>query len=232
MHAHECMHWWCTYLQYLNIPTMHQPVKTYEMLTWVLVLGEIRLYRYWHILAHTCTFTHIPAIHAIHTIHAYTCTYLQIHAHTCHTPTLGISFLVHQKHQNTKNIPSFSAHAQASCTMRLGGRVGQVWACLDDPGRCYAMLVARQSKTEPCVRRSCWKLHEPKNKCLFSAPAGNSGIMNLGGPLAMFCPVWKILADPGWVYSCGKTGLCTDLRKKIGWGGGCVPYVRTWATEI
>ncbi len=39
-------------------------------------------------------------------------------------------------HHETKQ-KSVSVHADASCTMRSEGRLGQVWACLDEPGRFY-----------------------------------------------------------------------------------------------
>ena len=40
-------------------------------------------------------------------------------------------------HQNSRNNPSISAHSSATCTMRVGERLGQVWASLDDPGWFY-----------------------------------------------------------------------------------------------
>ncbi len=40
-------------------------------------------------------------------------------------------------HQSTENMHLISAHAGASCTMRVGGRLAQVSACLNDPGRFY-----------------------------------------------------------------------------------------------
>jgi hypothetical protein len=41
-------------------------------------------------------------------------------------------------HQNTENDHPISAHADAPCTMRVKGRLGQVWVCLDVPGRFYS----------------------------------------------------------------------------------------------
>lgn len=42
--------------------------------------------------------------------------------------------LVHQKHKNIDLNPLL---LNESCTMRLGGRLGQVWVCPDGPGRSY-----------------------------------------------------------------------------------------------
>jgi hypothetical protein len=40
-------------------------------------------------------------------------------------------------HQNSENNPPISAHMNEPCTMRVEGQLGQVSACLDDPGRFY-----------------------------------------------------------------------------------------------
>ena len=132
----------CNTYTYLHTGYIDQPAKNYDTLTWGLVLCEFRDDRSWHILAHTCTYMHIFAIHAIHAIHADTCIYLQIHTHTCFIPTFGIPFLVHQY---TKNMTLFRHKSKClahGCLEGLRAKFEVAWMILED-----AMLVSRQSKT-------------------------------------------------------------------------------------
>ena len=62
----------------------------------------------------------------------------------------------------TKKIYPISAHAGASCTTRMGGRLGHVSACLADPGRFYG-----RGKTGP--NTDFCKIRSPKNS--LSGPA-------------------------------------------------------------
>ena len=98
-------------------------------------------YRYLYIPSYTCIYLHI---------HAYTCIYLHIHAHTCSTC----------EHQNTQNMLLISARAGASCTMQSVGRMTQVWACLDDPGRFYDRG-NMEPNTKSLVRGRFWRLLQP-----------------------------------------------------------------------
>jgi hypothetical protein len=96
---------------------------------------------YLHIPIYTCIYVHI---------HAYTYIYMHIHAHTCST----------WEHQNTQNMLLISARAGASCTMQLVGRMTQVWACLDDPGRFYDRG-NMEPNTKSLVRGRFWRLLQP-----------------------------------------------------------------------
>ena len=64
------------------------------------------------------------------------------------------------EHQNTQNMLLISARAGASCTMQLVGRVTQVWACLDDPGRFYDRG-NMEPNTKSLVRGRFWRLLQP-----------------------------------------------------------------------
>ncbi len=59
-------------------------------------------------------------------------------------------------HHQTKRIYPISAHAGASCTTLIGGRLGHVSACLVDPGRFYG-----RGKT--CPNADFRKIRSPKN---------------------------------------------------------------------
>ena len=96
---------------------------------------------YLHIPTDTCIYVHI---------HAYTYIYMHIHAHTCST----------WEHQNTQNMLLISARAGASCTMQSVGRMTQVWACLDDPGRFYDRGNL-EPNTKSLVRGRFWRLLQP-----------------------------------------------------------------------
>jgi hypothetical protein len=96
---------------------------------------------YLHIPTDTCIYVHI---------HAYTYIYMHIHAHTCST----------WEHQNTQNMLLISARAGASCTMQSVGRMTQVWACLDDPGRFYDRG-NMEPNTKSLVRGRFWRLLQP-----------------------------------------------------------------------
>jgi hypothetical protein len=102
---------------------------------------QVYTYIYLYIPVYKYIYMHIPT---------YTCTYMHIHAHTCST----------WEHQNTQNMLLISARAGASCTMQSVGRMTQVWACLDDPGRFYDRG-NMEPNTKSLVRGRFWRLLQP-----------------------------------------------------------------------
>ena len=75
--------------------------------------------------------------------------------------------------QTKKKYP-ISAHAGASCTTRMGGRLGQVSACLADPGRFYG-----RGKTGP--NTDFCKNQVPEKQLVWTCQAGPStsrGLVN------------------------------------------------------
>jgi hypothetical protein len=67
-------------------------------------------------------------------------------------------------HPQTKTNDLISAHADASGTMLMGGRLGHVPACLEDPGRFYG-----RGRTGP--NTDFLKIGYPKTACL-DLPSG------------------------------------------------------------
>ncbi len=123
------------------------------------------------------------------------------------------------EHQNTQNMLLISALAGASCTMRLGGRVTQVWACLDDPGRFYDRG-NMEPNTKLLERGPSLRPSPAINKSPISAHTIVSCTMGMGGwsGKVMACP-----EHPGRFYGRGKTEPnSSSLWKnwKIGSRGG------------
>jgi hypothetical protein len=138
-------------MEYIPHVARYIPTHTYIYLC---IHAHIR--EYLHIHAHTCTYPTPPTWngHISATSEPFdqsqrtaltTVRFWQI-VLVCGTWSAFATIWRHSKnwsggstweHQNTQNVRLFSARAGASCTMRVGGRVIQVWACLDDPGRFY-----------------------------------------------------------------------------------------------
>ena len=77
-------------------------------------------------------------------------------------------------HHQTKTKYPISAHAGASCTTRMGGRLGHVSVCLEDPGRFYG-----SGKTGPNTDVLQNRLPEKQRVWTWQAgPSTSRGLVN------------------------------------------------------
>ena len=91
--------------------------------------------------------------------------------------------------QNTQNEHPISAHAGASCTTLMGGRLGHVSARLADPGRFYG-----RGKT--CPNADFCKIRSPQRKLVWTCQAGPStsrGLVN-----TWWSQTWHRLSSTRW----------------------------------
>ncbi len=114
----------------------------------------------------------------------------------------------------------FSLHADPSCTMRLGGRLGKVWVSPDDPGRVYGCGKTDQN-TKSIEGGHLWCTGKMKTLILFHFYSMNLVQCAWEGDWVKFGFVRMILVDPTAVArqlgtpisskSCTWKTACLDL---------------------